>query len=288
MPIPKILAGLLAVALFTRLRERGYTEEGPRPSLKKSVLGVMDRFGMGQPARRASRALRRSIKYGRTAVHAHTLWGWEPLVPEEQFSACCRHAIQLLRSKNPDHVFGDYLEFGVSRGSSLACMYRALQSEGLPHIRLLGFDSFQGLPPEAKAQGWSPGDFWSTRSTTERYLQRRGVDLRRVTLTEGWFKNTLTKATRQRLNIATSSLIMVDCDIYSAARETLWFCEPLIGDVAVVFFDDWASKSVQHNLGEREAFQEFLDEFPGFSAEPLPTYSPNARVFLLTRRKNAR
>ena len=32
---------------------------------------------------------------------------------------------------------------------------------------------------------------------------------------------------------------MVDCDIYSASREALWFSEPLIHDMAVIFFDDW-------------------------------------------------
>jgi len=285
VPIAKIVAGLAAAALFMRLRDRTDAEERPQPDLKRAVLSAMDRVGMAQPARRANQALRRSIRHGRTALRARTLWGWKPLVPEEQFTACCQHAIQLLRSKNPALVFGDYLEFGVSRGTSLACMYRALESEGLSNVRLLGFDSFQGLPPEAKAQGWSPGAFWSTRSTTERYLRSRGVDLRRVTLTEGWFKDTLTTATRQRLNIATSSLIMIDCDIYSAAREALWFCEPIIGEMAVVFFDDWASKSVEHNVGEKEAFEEFLSEFTDFSAEPLPSYSPNARVFLLTRQR---
>lgn len=279
----KILAGLAAAALLMRLRAQTDAEEPPQPDFKRAVLNAMHRFGMEQPARRANRAVHRSIRYARNAIRARTSRGWKPLVPEEQFTASCRHAIQLLRSRNPAHVFGDYLEFGVSRGGSLTCMYRALESEGLSSVRLLGFDSFRGLPPEARAQGWAPGAFWSTRSATERYLRHRGVDLRRVILTEGWFKDTLTKATRQRLDIAASSLIMIDCDIYSAAREALWFCEPIVADTAVIFFDDWASRSVENKMGEKEAFEEFLAEFPDFSAEPLPSYAPNARVFLLTR-----
>lgn len=211
-------------------------------------------------------------------------WGWRPLVPEESFTECCRDAIRLLRARNPHHEFGVYLEFGVSRGTSLACMYRALTKEGLRDVRLIGFDSFQGLPPEAREQGWSPGAFWSTRGATEEYLRNRGLDLRRVSLVEGWFKDTLTELTRRRLDITRTSLIMIDCDIESATRQALRFCEPSIGDSAVIFFDDWNSQSAKKNPGEREAFDSFLREFPDFAVQPVATYASNARVFLVTRR----
>jgi O-methyltransferase len=202
------------------------------------------------------------------------------VLPEGPFLQCCLNAIEALRRHGPDEAFGDYLEFGVSRGSSLAIMHRALAEAGLDRVRLFGFDSFLGLPPEAAEQGWSPAAFMSTMGATRRYLARAGVDRDRATLVKGWFSDTLTEGTRARLGLRKASLIMVDCDIYSAARECLRFCEPLIADRAVIFFDDWGNDPE----GERRAFQEFLAEFPDLSAEPLPAYIPASRVFLLTRR----
>jgi O-methyltransferase len=205
---------------------------------------------------------------------------WTPLVPEEPLLRCGLDAIEALRRHVPDEAFGDYLEFGVSRGTSLATMHRALAEAGLGRVRLFGFDSFLGLPPEAATQGWSPGAFMSTLGATRRYLTRAGVDWDRVTLVKGFFRDTLTEETRARLGLRKASLIMVDCDIYSAARECLRFCEPLIADRAVLFFDDWGNDPE----GERRAFREFLAAFPDLSAEPLRAYIPAARVFLLTRR----
>jgi O-methyltransferase len=164
-------------------------------------------------------------------------------------------------------------------------MHRALESEGLSHVRLLGFDSFQGLPPEAANEGsvtWVPGAYKSSLAATRRYLSEKGVDWSRVTLIEGWFKDTLTPETKARLNIESAGLIMIDCDIYSASRDALWFCQPFIRDRAVIFLDDWGSN--MGNIGQKEAFEEFLAEFPQLSAEPLPSYGPQARVFLITRR----
>jgi O-methyltransferase len=52
---------------------------------------------------------------------------------------------------------------------------------------------------------------------------------------------------------------MVDCDIYTSARDALAFVEPMIGDYAVMLFDDWhAGGLAEQNLGEKRAFDEFL------------------------------
>lgn len=206
---------------------------------------------------------------------------WDELVPAEAFSESCQLAIGTLQELG--HDFGDYLEFGVSRGTSMACMYNALRRAGLENVRLLGFDSFEGLPPEAQNEGWGPGQFASTQNATKSYLKRAGVDLSKVTLIKGWYDDTLTPETRSRFEINKASLIMMDCDIYSSTQTALAFSASLIADAAILFFDDWGWKADKGEIGQQNAWAEFLEANPQFSAKPLPAYIPQARLFLVTR-----
>jgi O-methyltransferase len=237
-------------------------------SMRELLIRLADSLGVGTALRRAK---------------AKGLAPWTPLVPEEAFSHACRQAIRRLRERGAEWALGDYLEFGVSRGTSMACMYHSLRMEGLSHVRLFGFDSFRGLPAEAAEEGWRPGAFSSTREATQRYLTRAGIDWKRVTLVQGWFKDTLTPQTRQRLRIESASFIMIDCDIYSASRDALRFAEPLIRDQAILILDDYHTHESE---GQRHAFEEFLAEFPCFSIEELPTYTAGARVVLITRNRS--
>jgi O-methyltransferase len=236
-----------------------------RQSLRTSLVKLLDKTGLGAPAR---------------AAKASGWLPWIPLVPRSDFYAASVRALRTLRSRDRTGHIGDYIEFGVSRGTSMSCMYDALTSEGLPRVRLFGFDSFEGLPAEAASEQWRPGAFKSTLSATRSYLTKAGIDWSRTTLVKGWFKHTLTPATRDRLGIQKASVIMIDCDIETASRDALQFAGPLIRDCAVVFLDDWDSDP---RGGQRLAFEHFLSENPQFSVESLPTYTATARVFLLTR-----
>jgi O-methyltransferase len=234
-------------------------------SFREHLIRFADSLGVGTALR---------------AAKAKGLTAWTPLVPERAFSDVCRASIRRLRRRGADWAIGDYLEFGVSRGTSMSCMYHALRAEGLSQVRLFGFDSFQGLPGEAAAEGWRPGAFSSTINATQRYLTLANVDLKRITLVKGWFKDTLTPETRERLRIENASLIMIDCDIYSASRDALRFAAPLIRDQAILILDDYDTHEIG---GQRQAFEEFLVEFQHFSIEEQPTYAPGARVLLVTR-----
>lgn len=224
-------------------------------------------------------------EWARRVVWAVRARGWlpwpTPLVPREQFTISCDLAISTIRKAGVD--FGHYLEFGVSRGTSMACMYHALRNAGLPNVELIGFDSFEGMPSEAAGQGWAQGSYASTIDATKRYLVKAGVDLGGVRLVKGWFRDTLSTEAAAMLNINKASLIMMDCDIYTASKEALWFCEPLIKDASVIIFDDWGWRSDEGEIGQQEAFAEFLEAFPYFTCDSLPAYIPQARNFLVTR-----
>ena len=238
--------------------------------MKKMALKLLGVVGLRRPARRAWMLMRR-------------LRPPQPLVPEEAFYACVVSALDELLRRVPAVELGDYLEFGVSRGTSLAWAARALSDKRLSHVRLIGFDSFEGLPPEAADEGWVPGEFKSTYDATKAYLDSMGLDMRRVTLVKGWFKDTCTAATKASLSLEKASVVMVDCDIYSASRDVLRYVEPLIQDHAIVICDDWGSRSSDEQRGQSHAFEEFLREHPELSAQPLASYRPPSRMFLVSR-----
>jgi O-methyltransferase len=249
---------------------------GGARTMKDQMREIAVRFGLESQARRLWMELK---------AHGWVPWG-KSLIPEEAFSATLLNAIATLRSLEPAERFGDYLEFGVSRGASLACAYHCLQGAGLGEARLIGFDSFEGMPPEAAGEGWAPGMFRSSLRATETFLRQRDVDLDRVTLVKGWFSDTLTEERRAALGMDKASLIMMDCDIYSATKQALAFSAPHIGRHAIILLDDWGWRSDAGETGQREAFEEFLAENRDISAEPMPSYLPEARVFLLRRRRS--
>lgn len=248
--------------------------------MKQALKTIIVRAGLERPARLIWAQLNRLIW---AQLQARGWAPWQPLVPEEEFTNCVRRAIRKLQEAEPNTSFGDYLEFGVSRGTSLSCVDRVLREEGIHGARLIGFDSFEGLPPEAAGEGWIPGRFKSSLATTRQYLAKRKVNFERVMLVEGWFKDTLTSDTKERLGIQKTSLIMIDCDIYSASKEALEFSAPHIVSRAVVLFDDWGWGEEKGVLGQKEAFSEFLTKYTDITSEPLPSYNTYSRVFLLSR-----
>jgi hypothetical protein len=255
--------------------------------MREIVREILDYVGLLRLAKRAKRALSlaRLQQRAERAMHTRGWLKWEPLIPMKEFSTSCVLAIRTLRANG--HELGDYLEFGVSRGSSMACMGHALRTAGLSNVRLVGFDSFEGLPSEAAEQFWAPGEYASTIGATKRYLKAQAVNLDEVHLVKGWFKDTLTPETVERLSLRKASLIMIDCDIYTASKEALWFCGPLIVDRAVIIFDDWGWRADRDEIGQREAYAEFLDAFPHLTSESLPAYIPQARMFLVTQSASA-
>jgi O-methyltransferase len=240
--------------------------------IKRLIMKCAYTIGLKVPADRLK---------GRAMASGFTKW--EPLVPKEEFYKCIHGTLGTIESAKQGKLFGDYLEFGVSRGTSTALVYRALKARGLDQVRIFGFDSFEGLPPEANEEGWHAGQFHSTINATRHYLKAEKVDLDRITLIQGWFKETCNQATLEEHSITTAGLIMIDCDIYSASKEALFFCEPLIRDCAALVFDDWGSAENMGRAGQKEVFQEFRDAFPYFQIQNLPAYHQNARVFLVRR-----
>ncbi|KAA5544131.1 class I SAM-dependent methyltransferase [Adhaeribacter rhizoryzae] len=218
----------------------------------------------------------------RELVSVNELW--------PQYQKAC---LFLASTVGPDNL-GDYLEFGVCHGTSLNCMSQVLQEQRLSTVRLFGFDSFEGMPAISNQDDngfWQPGQFRNELAATKCFLSHNGVDWNKTFLIKGWYSDTLTPELKQQHQIQKASLIMIDCDIYTSAKEALTFCKDLIKDIAIIFFDDWGSGNLASlNLGEKRAFQEFLDENPHFKAEEFGSYQyqglAQAKIFKVVNTLN--
>ena len=205
-----------------------------------------------------------------------------PLVSAEELEPKYTMAWERLKALGVE--LGDYLEFGVSRGASMTYMHRVTKKLKLKNVRMFGFDSFQGMPESAEVEDggeWKPGQFASTMDETRAFLNSYNVDWNRTHLIQGWFEDTLNSATTEKYNIRKASVIMVDCDIYSAAKVALNYSLPMIQDYAVIFFDDWRDDIT---FGEYKAYSEFLAENEHLESEEIGTYAPTGKIFLV---KNA-
>jgi len=209
----------------------------------------------------------------------------DKLIIEEELRGKYHAALAYLADKHGAASLGDYFEFGVYNGTSLIQMHRVLKSLGLEHMRLFGFDSFEGLPREASdddAGHWRPGSFKSEHEFTMQVLRSARINLERVFLTKGFFESTLTPELRSQHRMTKASLIMIDCDMYLSAKTALEFSAPLIVDETVIVFDDWFPLA-NRNLGEKRAFDEFLQAHPYFKVKELGTYLPYGKIFAVVR-----
>jgi hypothetical protein len=223
----------------------------------------------------------------------HALYGRGALIEAAQLRPVYRQALQLLEERNGSGDIGDYLEFGVSQGTSMQIMYQEVKAAKLEQVRLYGFDSFEGMPASTDDEdegAWSRGDFRQEIDTVKERLSAKGVDWSRVHLEKGWFENTCTPDFLLNHQISKAGVIMIDCDIYSSTKQALEFCEPLIKHHAVIVFDDWHSGDdlAARDLGEKKAFEEFLEQHPDLQAEQTGNYScfgyANGVVFYVSRK----
>ena len=203
-------------------------------------------------------------------------------VPSGALTTFYQRSLLHLLQQRKGRLLGDYLEFGVYNGTSLTCMFRALEALRLPEVRLFGFDSFEGQPADEEGH-WGPGGRFSCdMPTTRRVLARENVDLSRVTLIKGFYNESLTDAVIKQHAIEKASVIMVDCDLYRSAVDCLAFSDRLIQDEAIVCFDDWHGLA-ERNMGEKRAFDEFLADRPQLVATRFGTYVENAEAFSVMR-----
>jgi len=222
-----------------------------------------------------------------------------------KYDARCAFFTNAIQFINWEKVEGDIVEFGVSVGKSLGLLAQ-LQRENLAlwqyaeptctRRRLVGFDSFQGLPPDdVEHPRWTAGSFATNylhghpslaygAPITPESIGRLflACELPPPEIEAGWFSATLARTIPSKYQKI--ALLHIDSDLYPSAREVLFAVEPILSDGTMVCFDDWFMYKGNPNQGEQRAFREFLEAHPHWQAIPYQPYSVFCNSFILSRR----
>ena len=152
-----------------------------------------------------------------------------------------KHSVlkKFLFYKKIEGVEGDYLEFGVYEGTSLkgASTYWKKISGGDSKMRFFGFDSFTGMNP----QKGDDHPFYTTFdfSTEFQIIKKRFKNLPSVRLVPGFFNKTLSDGPK-KYGIKKVSMALVDCDLYSSAKQTFKFLEGVVQKGTILILDDYS------------------------------------------------
>jgi O-methyltransferase len=138
-------------------------------------------------------------------------------------------------------VTGDYLEFGVFKGASLLHAQKLAATLNLNQMRFIGFDSFQGLPPEPDQQKdvFYEGQYSCGEDQVRTWLSQHGADWTRLMLVPGFFDESLTIEKKTDLGLKKCAVAMLDCDIYSSTKVALTWIDDVIAPGSIVILDDW-------------------------------------------------
>jgi hypothetical protein len=162
---------------------------------------------------------------------------------------------------------GNYYEFGLGRGRSMARFLRALrvfcnaEDLDLYDYSLFLFDSFAGMPPKSSFRDAHPGFrsgliSFSLEQARERIS--RQVDLSRgnVQFIKGFFENSLTAELASELSARPPSIVTLDVDYYSSTKSVLQWPLPFTPTGCLFYFDDIWLFSGHPEMGQLAAINE--------------------------------
>lgn len=166
-------------------------------------------------------------------------------------------------------VPGDIIEFGVSSGVSFKSFVRLaevynLYAHPVSKRRVIGFDSFEGLPdllPEdASSEGWDqPGDMKKGGFDASNQYERIKAFCALhpiASIEKGWFSDSVKDFTQRNEHLSVA-LLHIDCDLYQSTRDALAPFLRIMPPGGVILFDE-----VFHPQFPGEA-KAFWDEFQG-------------------------
>ena len=184
-----------------------------------------------------------------------------------------------------ESIDGDYLEFGVFRGSSFSHSIRSWNSH--KHLsdnktmNFFGFDSFEGF---GKLEESELHSFYTNENFSSDYNKvfnkvkrsSKGVNFK---LIKGFFENTLSNGPEE-YGIVKAKIIFIDSDTYSSANYAFNFCEDIVQQGTYIVLDDFFSYRGSMNKGVAKAFSEFKKN-KNLSTRHVMYYGNGGSVFVV-------
>ncbi len=173
-----------------------------------------------------------------------------------------------------------YYEFGLFKGFSF--WFAEVFSRDItgPDFRLIGFDSFAGLPESAvdEHRNWQKGSYAASYDEVVGHLQDNEFGFARAQLVQGFFSKQLFT---RFLDVAPTkpAILVVDSDIYESCRLILDSFGPELTTGAVLIFDDFNAFDRSNDHGERRALREFELEHPSFRKGELFSFGKWGEAF---------
>jgi len=199
-----------------------------------------------------------------------------------------------------NHIYGDYVEFGVYQGSSFVESYnqyetferwlqgqlaspeawrrRVAQRYSGHKVHFHGLDTFSGMPKNSEDNAtFAEGTYVSSYVKVMEKCLGAGMPANSFSLYQGMFSETAPSLS-ERLS-SKIAIINIDCDIYGSTVDALTAIRDRLQLGCVLMFDDYNAYCADNSQGERRAFHEFSTS-THFKFEPWFTYQYAGQAFL--------
>jgi len=164
-------------------------------------------------------------------------------------------------------VEGDYVEFGVFKGTTFSYAYK-IMSPLFEEMRFIALDSFEGLPKpkgldaaQGYTSGFYEGQFACSKDEFISNLKKANVNMDRVVVVKGWFDQILEAGNVKdnTVNIDKVAAAYIDCDLYESTVPVLRFLTKRLSIGSVILFDDWRCFRNLSDFGQQLACREWLE-----------------------------
>tara|TARA_B100000767_G_C19688701_1_gene502959 strand:+ start:367 stop:1092 length:726 start_codon:yes stop_codon:yes gene_type:complete len=203
-----------------------------------------------------------------------------------------------------NHIFGDYVEFGVYQGDSFIASTEeylkfkkwldeqknsneswrqdvAKKSPLNEKVVFHGLDTFEGMPKNNEDEIlFKEKSFLSNFDDVKKRIKYKEIDFR---LYKGTFNKSenIFKKNIENKNI---SIANIDCDIYDSTIDAFKMIKNNLSIGSIIMLDDYNSFSANNLKGQRKALIEF-QETSNLILEPFFTYMYVGQAFIVVGKK---
>jgi O-methyltransferase len=179
-------------------------------------------------------------------------------------------------------IDGYYFEFGCHGARTMRLAWETFRV--LSDWTYVAFDSFEGLPEiEAidRMPIWKQGDLKTMEEEFIQTVVKHGMPREKLITVKGFYHESLTEELKHKLLPTKAAVIYIDCDLYASTVPVLAFIKDFLQRGTVIVFDDWFCFYGDPALGERRAWQEFLECQPDLVFQDFfQTSEAKAYIFL--------